>query len=70
MNEVLRPFIDSFISVYLNYIVVSSYTWEDHFIHLRKLLQTLHDANLYLKRSKFYFGKKYLVCLGHIVGGG
>lgn len=69
MKKVLRPFIDYFIFVYLDDVLVYISTLEDHLIHIRKVLQNLHDAKLYLKRSKCEFGKQYLVYLGYIVGG-
>lgn len=42
MNDVLRPYLDSFIIVYLDDILIYSCTWDEHLVHLiRKLLQTL-----------------------------
>ena len=68
MNEVLTSYIDSFVVVYLDDILVYSKTWDDHMVHLRKVFQALHDENLLLKLSKCDFGKGSLVYLGHIIG--
>jgi hypothetical protein len=41
MNDVLHPFLDSFVIVYLDDILVYSSTWEEHISHLMKVLETL-----------------------------
>jgi hypothetical protein len=38
MNDVFRPFIDDFVIVYLDDILIFSQTWEDHIMHVRKFL--------------------------------
>ena len=70
MNDVLRPFIDDFVIVYLDDILVFSKTWEDHLKHVKQTLDVLKKENLYVKLSKCEFGKTSLNYLGHIVGGG
>jgi hypothetical protein len=70
MNDVSRPFIDDFVIVYLDNILVFSGTWDEHVRHVKQVLDTLQRENLYVKLSKCEFGKTTLVYLGHIVGGG
>lgn len=70
MNEVLRPFIDDFVIVYLDDILIYSDNWNDHRVHIRKVFEVLREAKLYLKMSKCEFVRKILVYLGHIVGEG
>ena len=70
MNDVLRPFIDDFLIVYLDDILFFSKTWEDHVKHVKRTLDVLKRENIYVKLSKCEFGKTYLNYLGYIVGGG
>ena len=70
MNDVFRPFIDEFVIVYLDDILVFSETWDEHVRHVKQVLDTLQREKLYVKLSKCEFGKTALVYLGHIVGGG
>ena len=70
MNDVLRPFLDDFFVVYLDDIFVLSKTHEEHFKHVKQVLDALKKYKLYLKMSKCEFGKTSLFYLGHIIGGG
>ena len=70
MNDVLRPFIDDFVIVYLDNILVFSKTWEEHLKHVKHTLDVLKKENIYVKLSRCEFGKTSLNYLGHIVGGG
>jgi hypothetical protein len=70
MNDVFRPFLDDFIIVYLDNILIFSGNWDEHVRHVKKVLDTLQRENLYVKFSKCEFGKTTLVYLGHIAGGG
>jgi hypothetical protein len=69
-NDVFRPFLDDFLILYLDDILIFSGTWDEHVRHVKKVLDTLQRENLYVKFSKCEFGKTTLVYLGHIVGGG
>ena len=40
-NDFLRPYLDSFVIVYLDDILVYSATWEDHISYLMQVLETL-----------------------------
>jgi hypothetical protein len=68
MNSVLRPFLDKFVVVYLDDILVYSKTEEDHRQHLALVLHTLRDNKLYAKLNKCEFGKTILAFLGHVIG--
>jgi hypothetical protein len=70
MNEVFRPFLDDFVIVYSDNILVFSGTWDEYVRHVKKVLDTLQMENLYVKLSKCEFGKTAIVYLGHIVRGG
>jgi hypothetical protein len=69
-NDVFRPFLDDFLILYLDNILIFSGTWDEHVRHVKKVLDTLQREKLYVKFSKCEFGKTTLVYLGHIVGGG
>ena len=70
MNSVLRPYLDKFVVVYLDDILVYSRTVDEHVAHLRQVLSALRDNKLYGKASKCEFGKEEVEYLGHVVGGG
>lgn len=70
MNDVLRSFLDDFVIVYLDYILIFNKSREEHVKHVRKVLDVLKKEQLFLKMSKCEFEKTSLVYLAHIVGGG
>ena len=56
MNRVIRPFLDRFVIVFIDDILVYSKSEEDHAKHLRFRLQTLRDHQSYAKFLKCEFG--------------
>lgn len=70
MNDVLKSFLDEFVIVYLDDILIFNKSREDHVKHVRKVLDVLKKEQLFLKMSKCEFVKTSLVYLGHIIGGG
>lgn len=67
MNEVLRPFLNKFIVVYLDDILVYSKNQEQHLIHLRRLFEKLREVKLYGKLEKCTFMSSSISFLGYIV---
>jgi hypothetical protein len=67
MNDVFRPFLDDFVIVYLDDILIFSRTWDENVRHVKQVLDNLQREKLYVKLSKCKFGKIALVYLGHIV---
>ena len=55
MNRVFRPFLDRFVIVFIDDILVYSRSKADHVRHLRLVLQTLREHQLYAKFSKCEF---------------
>ena len=55
MNRVFREFLDQFVIVFIDDILVYSQTEEDHAEHLRQVLQTLRQHGLYAKYEKCGF---------------
>ncbi|KAE8705397.1 cytochrome P450 78A7-like [Hibiscus syriacus] len=70
MNKVLQPFLDRFVVVYLDDIVIYSKTLEEHVEHLKQVFLVLRDNELYVKEEKCPFAQTEVPFLGHIVGGG
>ncbi|WMV48982.1 hypothetical protein MTR67_042367 [Solanum verrucosum] len=69
MNRVFKPYVDMFIIVFIDDILVYSRNEEDHASHLRIVLQSLKDRDLYAKFSKCEFWLESVAFLGHIVFG-
>ena len=55
MNMVFRIFLDQFVIVFIDDILVYSKSMEEHVYHLRKMLWTLREHQLYAKFSKCDF---------------
>ena len=60
MNRVFRSFLDRFVVVLIDGILMYSNDWEDHDTHLRVVLETLRKEQLYAKLSKCEFWEKCL----------
>jgi len=67
MNDALRPYLGRFCLVYLDDIIIFSKTEEEHMDHLRKVLSTLREKQLYVNPDKCTFFAKEVAYLGHIV---
>ena len=67
MNRVFRPYLDQFIIVFIDDILIYSKTKEEHEEHVRIALQTLKDNHLYAKFSKCEFWLEEVKFLGHVV---
>ena len=61
MNDVFRPYIDDFVIIYLDDILIFSHTWKDDVMHVGKVFSLLKREKLYIKMSKHEFGKSSLV---------
>lgn len=70
MNDVVRLLLDKYVVVYLDDIVIFSETMEEYKKHLAKVFKALRENQLYLKRSKCFFGQLEIPFLGHWVGQG
>ena len=69
MNKVFQPYLDKFVIVFIDDILVYSRDEEEHANHLRLVLQTLREKQLYAKFNKCEFWLDQVVFLGHIVSG-
>ena len=67
MNRVFRPYLDHFVVVFIDDILVYSKDAQEDEHHLKIVLQTLRENQLFAKLSKCDFWLKEVSCLGHIV---
>nr|GFC34292.1 retrotransposon protein, putative, Ty3-gypsy subclass [Tanacetum cinerariifolium] len=67
MNRIFHEFLDTFVIVFIDDILVFSKSKEEHEDHLRTVLQTLRQEKLYAKFSKYEFLLSSMAFLGHIV---
>ena len=67
MKQVFMPLIDRFIIFFIDDILVYSRSEEEHVMHLRIVLQTLREHQLYAKFSKCEFWLDQVAFLGHVV---
>ena len=69
MNRVFEDFLDKFIIVFIDDILIYSKTREEHARHLELALERLREKHLYAKLSKCEFWLDQVVFLGHVVSG-
>ena len=67
MNRMFRDYLDSFVIVFIDDILVYSKSKREHEEHLRLVLQRLRDKKLYAKFDKCKFWLEEVAFLGHIV---
>lgn len=70
VNQVLRPYLDKFVIVYLDDILIYSKTLEEHREHVQKILEILEQHWLFAKPLKCTFGATSIEFCGHLVGQG
>ena len=67
MNRVFQPYLDRFVIVFIDDILVYSGSSEEHSEHLRIVLQTLRERQLYAKLSKCRFWLDMVTFLVHVI---
>ncbi|KAG7594056.1 Zinc finger CCHC-type superfamily [Arabidopsis thaliana x Arabidopsis arenosa] len=67
MNGVFQEFLDEFVIIFIDDILVYSKDWESHQDHLRAVLERLRKHELFAKLSKCSFWQRSIGFLGHIV---
>ena len=66
-NRVFQPYLDQFVVVFVDDILIYSQSEVEHEDHLRIVLQLLRDHQLYAKFSKCEFWLTEVGFLGHVV---
>ncbi|GJU78191.1 reverse transcriptase domain-containing protein [Tanacetum coccineum] len=69
MNRVCRPYLDKFVIVFINDILIYFKTQEEHVEHLRLVLELLKKEKLYAKFSKCELWLREVQFLGHVING-
>jgi hypothetical protein len=67
MNKVFMPYLDKFVIVFIDDILIYSKNKEEHAKHLRIALQILREHQLYAKFSKCEFWLNHVEFLGHVI---
>ena len=67
MQSIFRKYLDEFVIVFLDDILIYSKTKEEHEEHVEKVLKLLRENKLYAKESKCEFFKSEVSFLGHVV---
>ncbi|GKE30742.1 putative reverse transcriptase domain-containing protein [Tanacetum coccineum] len=67
MNQVCRPYLDKFMIVFIDDILIYSKTREEHEEHLGLVLELLKKERLYDKFSKCEFWLREVQFLGHVI---
>ena len=67
INRVFSPYLDKFVIVFIDDILVYSGSQEEHAEHLWTVLQILKERQLYAKFSKCQFWLDKVAFLGHVI---
>jgi hypothetical protein len=70
MNKVFMEYLDKFMVVFIDHILIFLKTEEDHEMHLRLVLEKLRTHQLYAKFNKCEFWLSKVAFLGHVISAG
>jgi hypothetical protein len=70
MNKVFMEYLDIFVMVFIDDILIYSVSEERHEEHIRLVLQKLREHRLYVKLRKCEFWLKQIALLGHVISKG
>ena len=67
MNEVLKEFINDFVIVYIDDVIVFSLDHKTHQIHLAKVFNKIWEAKIKLGADKYEISASQMDILGHTI---
>ena len=67
MNRVFKQYLDLFVIIFIDDILIYTRSEEEYASHLRVIMQTLKDRQIFAKFSKCEFWLQSVAFLGHIV---
>ena len=67
MNGIFNKYLDQFVLIFIDDILIYSKTEEEHQQHLQIVLQTLREHELYANLEKCEFFKTEIHYLGHVI---
>ena len=67
MNGIFQPYLDQFVIVFIDDILIYSGSKEDHEEHMKVVLQIMRGHQLYAKLSKCQFWLDSVTFLGHVI---
>jgi hypothetical protein len=67
MNGIFRIYLDKFVIIFPDDILIYSKSEEEHEKHLRMVLHVLREHHIYAKLSKFSLYQRHIYYLGHVI---
>ena len=67
INRVFSPYLDQFVVVFINDMLIYSKSDREHVEHLRIVLQTLQQEQLHTNQSKYEPWLDYIAFFGHMI---
>jgi hypothetical protein len=67
MNDILHDFIQRFMLVFFDDILIYSSTWVEHMQHIKMVFDLMRQHRLFIKQSMCTFGSPSVSYLGHII---
>ena len=67
INNILREYLNDFVIIYLNNILVYLFILKQYMKYINKILKRLNERDLRLKSKKYVFYRKKIDFLNHII---
>ncbi len=67
INNILREYLNDFVIIYLDDILIYSYDLETHHKHMHKVLAKLNEQAMYMKKLKSRFKIKKIQFLKYVI---